>query len=275
MLQARRRSNQSQLLAILGFLGVALTGGLPGSGSEAAAPRARNSGKTPAPGPVSPLEAPGWSVQREWLIAGSYVEVSNDRGICPGFFGAASCGGTSRKVIVLQILDGHYKSISLKSLSAALLVESPTDEPLLWSNRARWKRADLFLPAEADSLQGEALVRTIGATFNGLGGPAFTRIERLPLGVGIARERVRVNAADRLDILLRPVAGGNPEHPPQVQNQADPFPFLGYLSISRADTLFARPGDGSGDWSWSGTAGVVSSFGWSSERAAETQNLKR
>lgn len=266
MLQSRNRPPRPELAPPQLLLAASI---LMGTTLLECTPVAATAG--PAKTPVSPLEAPGWPIEREWLIGGTYVEVSNDQGICPGLFRAPSCAGVSRKVIVLQILDGHYKSISLKNLSVALVVESPAGEPLLCENRERWALAELLLPESADSLQAEALVRTVGATFNGLDGPKFTRVERVSLGVGVTRERVLVGAPGRMEFTLRPLKGGNPVNPPQLQNQADPFPFLGYVSLGRADSLHVQFPEAGSNWSWSGTAGFTAPFGWSSERAEATR----
>ena len=55
---------------------------------------------------------------------------------------------------------------------------------------------------------------------------------------GDVYKRQIVTCVDRINVILRPLTGGNPVNPPQIQNQAGPFPFLGYLNLGRADTLY-------------------------------------
>lgn len=255
--------------ALLFFGGTAAPGLV--TPADAAKPRPERKPVQPAVSD-SPLDAPGWLPGNEWLITGNYAEISNEKGVSLGFLGVPPCDGDSRKLLLFQLVNtSHYKSIDLNGVIAALVAEGPAGEPLLLSNRARWRRADLLVSDQIDSIRVEALARTMNLMFAGPAGTAPLRLERVPLGVGISKERVIATIADRLNAVLRPLTGGNPVNPPQIQNQAGPFPFLGYLNLGRADTLYYAAGAGSEAWTYGGTGGVTSTFGWSSERAAESK----
>lgn len=248
---------------------------LPGFDGQARAAARPAPGRKPVADavPASPLDAAGWRPDNEWLISGNYAEVGSEPGVSLAFLGVPPCDGDSRKVLVFQFANtSHYKAIDLGGLSAVLVAQAPAGEPLTLANRARWRRADLLVSDQVDSLKALALHRALDLTFADAVGTMPLRLERVPVGVGMSRERVIVTCVDRINVILRPLSGGNPMNPPQIQNQAAPFPFLGYLNLGRADTLYYAAAPPSSErWSFGGTAGLTTTFGWSSERAAETR----
>ena len=282
MAQDRPITRIRQTLALTALFALAnpIASGLPGARLPGFGPSAV-AAERPAPVrkpsqaavPASPLDAEGWLPENEWLITGNYAEVASEPGVSLAFLGVPPCDGDSRKVLVFQLgVTSHYKAIDLGGLSAVLVAQAPAGEPLTLANRARWRRADLLVSDQIDSLKALALHRALDLTFADAAGTTPLRLERVPVGVGMSRERVIVTCVDRINVILRPLTGGNPVNPPQIQNQAGPFPFLGYLSLGRADTLYYAAAPPSTErWSFGGTAGLTTTFGWSSERAAASR----
>ena len=207
----------------------------------------------------------GWNAANEWALAGNYAETCSDPPLCPGLFGAASCGDACRKIMLFQVTNGRFRAQDLKGIAAVVAVEAPAGEPIVPGNRAAWRRCDLFITDQADSAQVRGMTTVLGAIISGVGGPPFSKVEVVPMGVGITANRVVVDVPDRLKVFLHPQESMNKVRPPNIENLGRTFRFLGPLWAYEADTLYFAGADPA--WNYVQRSGVLTTFSWNSDVA--------
>jgi hypothetical protein len=247
-------------LVLSALAGLSVTGSKP-----TPLPRADSDTK-PAGMPITP---PGVVVARDWILAGNYAESCSDPPLCPGIFGAASSGGTCRKVMVFHLTRGRWHATNLTGLSAVAILESPDGAPLAPGNRPEWRQCDLIVTDEADSAQTAGLAAMLDIMLSGLGGPGFDHVSHAPITVSFAPYRVIAEVPGTLRLHLHPGNSLNKLRPPDLNNLGGTFHFLGPLYIYEADSLSWSGTDAHPGWSYTGRSAAVSQFAWNSEVASQ------